>query len=279
MPETGRSRFRAEDRTWVSVGLFVGLALALGVPLAVLGLWSTSADWPAQYLLPRAYSADTWHRVLDDPALLQAAFDSILIAVLVTSLTALLAIPTAWAMAKFPLRSRRLVEVFVLAPTIVPGVVVATGVGQVLLTLGLAYSIPGVVLAQTVGTLPLMVRLLVASFEVMPDELLHAARSLGASPLAVLRHVVLPLSTPGLLAGTLLSLVGSFEEFDKTFIVGAPVVQTLPVLLYHHLDPYSLEFPIAAAVALVLLLPLLIVFVLSGRILRDDLMASGMGKL
>ena len=56
-------------------------------------------------------------------------------------------------------------------------------------------------------------------------------------------------------------------------------VQTLPVLLYHHLDPYSLQFPLAAATALVLLVPVLVVFVLSGRLLRDDLMASGMGRL
>jgi ABC-type spermidine/putrescine transport system permease subunit II len=217
--------------------------------------------------------------VLGDSSLLGAAGNSTLIAVAVTALTALVAMPTAWAMAKFPLRWKRAVEIFQLAPVIVPGVVVATGVGQVFQVLGMAYTVTGVVLVQMVGTLPLMVRLLVASFEVLPDELLHAARSLGARPLAVAWHVVLPLSLPGLMAGGLLSFVGSFEEFDKTFIVGAPVVQTLPVLLYHHLDPYSLQFPLAAAVALILLLPVLVVFVLSGRILRDDLMAAGMGKL
>jgi ABC-type spermidine/putrescine transport system permease subunit II len=135
------------------------------------------------------------------------------------------------------------------------------------------------VLVQMVGTLPLMIRLLVASFETIPDELIHAARSLGASPLRAAWHVVLPLCIPGLLAGALLSFVGSFEEFDKTFLVGAPVIQTLPVLLYHHLDPYSLQFPLAAVVALILLLPVLVIFVLSGRILRDDVMAAGMGKI
>jgi multiple sugar transport system permease protein/putative spermidine/putrescine transport system permease protein len=272
-------RFSPEDRVWVSAGLFAALALTLLLPLALLVLWSVADRWPAPDLLPQGYTTNTWRTVLGDSALLGAALQSTLIAVVVTALTALLALPTAWAMAKFPHRYQRAVEVFVLAPIIVPGIVVATGVGQVFQVLGLAYTVPGVVLVQMVGTLPLMVRLLVAAFEVLPDELLYAARSLGAGPLAVARHVVLPLAVPGLMAGALLSFVGSFEEFDKTFIVGAPVVQTLPVLLYHHLDPYSLQFPMAAAVAIVLLLPVLVVFILSGRILRDDLMAAGMGKV
>lgn len=279
MAEPSRRRFGPEDRLWVSVGLFTALVLTLAVPLAVLVLWSFADRWSAPDLLPQSYTGETWRTVLGDSALLAAAVNSTLIAVAVTLLTAVIAMPTAWAMAKFPLRWKRAVEVFVLAPLIVPGVVVAAGVGQVFQVMGMAYTMTGVVLVQMVGTLPLMVRLLAATFEVMPDELLHAARSLGAGPMATARHVVLPLALPGLLAGGLLSFVGSFEEFDKTFIVGAPVVQTLPVLLYHHLDPYSLQFPLAGAVALILLLPVLIVFVLSGRLLRDDLMAAGMGKV
>lgn len=280
MAETLRARrFTPEDRIWVTAGLFIALGLTLALPMGMLVLWSVADRWPAPALLPQAYTAEHWRAVMDDSTLWLAALNSTWIALLVTGLTAVLAFPTAWAMAKFPLRWKRGVEIFVLAPVIVPGLVVATGVGQVFQHLGLAYTVSGVVLVQMVGTLPLMVRLLVSAFEVLPDELLHAARSLGARPMALLWHVVLPLAVPSLLAGALLSFVGSFEEFDKTFIVGAPVVQTLPVLLYHHLDPYSLQFPMAATVALILLLPMLVVFMISGRILRDDLMAAGMGKV
>ena len=77
----------------------------------------------------------------------------------------------------------------------------AIRVGQVFLVLGLAYSIPGVILVQTVGTLPFMTRLMIAAVETLPDEMLQAGRSLGAGPLARAFHIVLPLSIPGLLAG------------------------------------------------------------------------------
>jgi ABC-type spermidine/putrescine transport system permease subunit II len=272
-------RFQPEDRIWVAIGLFAALIFALAVPLVLLLIWSVADRWSAPNLLPENFTTQTWGGVLKDSSVWAAAVNSAVIALAVTALTALLAMPTAWAMAKFPLRWKRGIEIFILAPVIVPGIVVAVGVGQIFLFLGMAYSIPGVVLVQTVGTLPLMTRLLAASFEMLPDELIHAARSLGARPLHVALYVVLPLCIPGLMAGGLLSFVGSFEEFDKSFLVGAPVVQTLPILLYHHLDPYSLQFPIASVVALLLLLPIIIVFIFSGRIMRDDLMAAGMGKV
>ncbi len=278
-PAPVRRRFTPEDRLWVSAGLFGSLLLTLGLPLALVLLWSFAGRWSAPDLWPESFTLQTWRAVLGDSSVFTAAINSTVIAAIVTVLTALVAAPTAWAMAKFPLRFKRAIEVFVLAPVIVPGVVVAVGVGQLFLLAGMAYTVTGVVLVQMVGTLPLMIRLLCASFEALPDELLHAARSLGAGPLRVAWHVILPLSVPGLMAAGLLSFVGSFEEFDKSFLVGAPVVQTLPILLYHHLDPYSLQFPLAAVVALVLLLPVTVVFVLSGRLLRDDLMAAGMGKV
>ncbi|MBS1167643.1 MAG: transporter, rane spanning protein [Proteobacteria bacterium] len=254
-------------RPLVATVLFLTLAVSVTLPVVLLVLWSLSGRWSFPNLLPNELSLDNWWQVLGDDGIGRAALNSLTIAV------------GAWAMAKVPMRGKRALEMFILAPSIIPGIVVGVSVGQVLLTLGIAYTTFGVILVQTIGTLPLMIRLLTASFETLPDELIHAARSLGAGPLAIFRHLILPLAVPGLMAGGLLSFVGSFEEFDKTFVTGAPVIQTLPTKLYTYLDPYSLQFPLAAIVSLILLLPVLVVFIAAGRIMRDDLMAGGMGKL
>lgn len=281
MPEPSRQFRHAlkEERWLVTVCLFAGLFVAIGLPMALIGIWSVADRWGYPALLPESYTLGHWQRVLTEAGVLAALSKSLAISTVVTILTALLAMPTAWAMARFDLPGKRALELFVLAPTIIPGIVVAVSVGQVFLVLGLAYSIPGVILVQTVGTLPFMTRLMIAAFETLPDEMLQAGRSLGAGPLALAFHIVLPLSIPGLLAGGLLTFVHSFEELDKTFVVGNPVVQTLPIKLYTYLDPYSLQFPLAAIVSLILLLPVLIVFIVSGRILRDDVLAGGMGKV
>ncbi|HBF31196.1 ABC transporter permease [Rhizobium sp.] len=279
MTEHLSRKTKTNQRLFVACCLFAGLFVVVALPVLLMGVWSLSSGWAYPHLLPQAYSLDNWRQILGGASLMPALINSLTIAVCVTALTALIALPTAWAMAKCKIPCKRALEMFILAPTIIPGIVVGVSVGQVLLIMGLAYSIPGVVLVQTIGTLPLMIRLMSSSFETLPDELIHAARSLGASPSAIVRHIVLPLSVPGLMAGGLLSFVSSFEEFDKTFIAGAPVIQTLPIKLYTYLDPYALQFPLAAIVSLILLLPVLIVFILAGRIMRDDVLASGMGKV
>lgn len=278
-PPARRRRFTVEDRIFVSIGLYGALTLAIAVPLILMFLWSIADGWSPPLIVPQSYTAARWETILQDDGLIRAAINSLLIAIVVTSLTAVIALPTAWAMARFPFRLKRMVEVFILAPIIIPGLVVAIGVGQVFLVLGLAYSVIGVILVQIVGTLPLMIRLMTATLETIPDDLIHAARSLGAGTVGTVLHIILPLSVPGLLAGGLMSFIGSFEEFDKSFIVGAPVVETLPIKLYMYLDPYSMQLPLAAIVSFILLLPALVVFIIAGRILRDDLMAAGMGKI
>lgn len=274
-----RWRFTSEDRPFVAAGLYLSLFLTIVLPIALMFVWSIADGWPPPHLLPQNYTASRWVGILGDDGLLRASLNSIVIALVVTLATALISLPTAWAMARFPFRLKRAVEIFILAPLIIPGIVVAIGIGQLFLILGLAYSVAGVILVQIVGTLPLMIRLMTAAIETIPDDLLHAARSLSAGTIGVVRHIVLPLAVPGLLAGGLMSFVGSFEEFDKSFIVGAPAVETLPIKLYTYLDPQSIELPLAAIVSFLLLLPALIVFIIAGRVLRDDLMAAGMGKI
>lgn len=274
-----RRRFTVEDRIFVSIGLYGALTLAIAVPLILMFLWSIADGWSPPLIIPQSYTTARWETILQDDSLIRAAINSILIAIVVTFLTAVIALPTAWAMARFPFRLKRMVEIFILAPIIIPGLVVAVGVGQVFLLLGLAYSVTGVILVQIVGTLPLMIRLMSATLETIPEDLIHAGRSLGAGTVGIVLHIILPLSVPGLLAGGLMSFIGSFEEFDKSFIVGAPVVETLPIKLYMYLDPYSMQLPLAAIVSFILLLPALVVFIIAGRILRDDLMAAGMGKI
>ena len=143
----------------------------------------------------------------------------------------------------------------------------------------MAITIPGVILAQTVGTLPLMIRVLASIIESIPDDLFHAARTLGARPWQVAVQVLVPLAWPGFLAGGLLSFIGSLEDFDKTFIVGVPFVETLTLKLYSFVGGRVVRFPSAAVITLILLLPTVVIFFLAERFTREGALAAGMGKL
>jgi ABC-type spermidine/putrescine transport system permease subunit II len=267
---------------WLSLGLYVALGLTLGLPLLVAALWSLvdpKMGWFAPDLVPPSVSTYFWQATLADPSILEAFVLSVLIGVMVTFLSTVLALPTAYALARIPFRAKRLIELFILAPLIVPGIIIAIGLGTLFLRFGLAYSVAGVVLVQTVGTLPLMIRILSASLEGIPEDVLRAARTLGASPWQVGRRIIVPLARPGLLAGGLLTFISSFEEFDKTFIVGSPAVQTLTTKLWSFLGGQLIIFPSAAVVTFALLVPTLLIFFIASRFAKDDVMAAGMGKL
>lgn len=269
-------------QVWVGFGLYGYLIPMLLLPLLVVALWSfydPATGWFPPDILPRSLSVSAWKEVLADRQIIPAFFLSIFVSTVVTLLTAALAFPTAWALAQFPFRLKRVVEIFVLAPMIVPGIVVAVSLGEVFFSLRLAGTVLGVILVQTVGTLPLMIRILAATLEGIPKELLLAARTLGASPRAAVMRIALPLAWPGFMAGGLLNFIASFEEFEKSFMVGAPKVQTLAVRLWAYLGGQILVLPTAAVVTFILLIPMLVIFFIAERVMREDVMAAGLGKL
>ena len=84
----------------------------------------------------------------------------------------------------------------------------------------LLYTDAGVLLGQVYGELPFMILPLFVSLERLDDALLDAAADLGASPAAVLRRVVLPLSAPGVVAGSLLVFVPSLGAYLAPDLLG-----------------------------------------------------------
>lgn len=266
----------------VGLALYSYLALTLFLPVAIVALWSfydPAVGWFPPDILPRSFSLSAWREVLADRNILPAAALSLFVSVVVTVLTGVLAFPTAWALAQFPFRLKRLVEIFVLAPVIVPGIVVAVSLGEIFFRFGIAGTVLGVILVQVVGTLPFMIRILAATLEGIPNELIFAARTLGATPTVAVLRIALPLAWPGFAAGGLLTFISSFEEFEKSFMVGAPKVRTLAVQLWSYLGGEVLILPTAAVVTFILLTPMLVIFVIAERLGKDDVMAAGLGKL
>ncbi|KAA0023256.1 2-aminoethylphosphonate ABC transporter permease subunit [Antrihabitans cavernicola] len=108
----------------------------------------------------------------------------------------------------------------------------------------------GVIAAEITFFTPFVVRPLLAAFSQLPREQLDVAASLGASPLRVLRQVVLPEAWPGLMAGGSLVLLLTLNEFGIVLFTGAKDVVTLPVLIYTR-GIVTFDLPGAAVIATV----------------------------
>jgi 2-aminoethylphosphonate transport system permease protein len=116
--------------------------------------------------------------------------------------------------------------------------------------LNFLYTPAGVIAAEITFFTPFVVRPLLASFAVLPRAQLDVAASLGASPVRVLRSIVMPEAWPALMAGGSLVLLLTLNEFGIVLFTGAKGVITLPVLIYTR-GIVTFDLPGAAVIATV----------------------------
>jgi len=140
--------------------------------------------------------------------------------------------------------------------------------------LGLIRNTLGVTIGMTHILLPFMVLPLYAVMRRIDPELTPAASSLGAPPFAAFRKVFLPLSLPGILAGSLLVFVLSLGFYITPALLGSPQNAMISELIVNQVSE-QLQFGIGAAIAMVLLGLTLVVLFLGTRFVRlQDVMGG-----
>lgn len=149
-------------------------------------------------------------------------------AALSTALTLAIGIVPAYVLARFAFPTRRLVLAVVTVPFMLPTVVVGAAF-LALLPDGLHGTTTAVVVAHVFFNVAVVVRLVGAMWSVIPHELTGAARTLGATPWQVARHVVLPLLRPGVLAASTVVFLFTFTSYGAVVLLGGPAHPTVEV--------------------------------------------------
>jgi putative spermidine/putrescine transport system permease protein len=251
------------------------LVLWLLLPLVPLLIWSFARGWRYPDLLPQAWSLQAWSAALSGRSgVLESLWVTGLIAVLATTLAVLIGVPAGRALGLHRFRGKAAVEALILAPLVVPGIAVALGLHAVFLDLGLTNTLAGVVLVHLIPTLPYMILVMSGIFANYDAEIEEQARSLGASPLAVFRHVTLPAILPGIVVGALFAFLVSWSQYVLTLVIGGGRVLTLPLLLFNFAT--SGRNDIAGAIGILYVAPGLVVLLLTARHLaRRPVLATG----
>lgn len=152
-------------------------------------------------------------------------------------------------------RTRTALAGLLLGPLAIPGVVLGTGLYVVFVKVDdaidfqIAATLPGLIAAHVLLTIPWTVRLVVASLQGMARDAEEAAANLGARPWTVFRRVTLPAMRPGVVAACLFSFIASFENLELTLLLTGPGRATLPVEMLNYLT-FRVD-PTLAAVAAV----------------------------
>lgn len=224
------------------------------VPVSFTG--GSFIEWP-----PKGFSTKWYDLVLSSDQWLRAALRSVLVGALAAVASIAIGLPAAIALTRRRFFGQQAVLGFILAPMIVPHILIAVSLFFVYARVGLIGTDLGLVLGHTVICLPYTVITLTAVLAGYDTRLDQAAETLGAGLWARVRLITLPLIRPGLVAAFLIAFVTSFEELTIAMFVTGGLSATLPKQLWA--DMLMAVSPSLAAVSTLMLAVVTVVVVIA----------------
>lgn len=243
------------------------LAVFFTAPIALLLAISVSRQSFGQ--MEWTVTFHHYARFFSDAYYVGVLWDTLVLGVIVTVVSLLLGYPLAYHLALTRSRWKPLLIVFILSPLLV-GIVIRcygwmilladrglinatlTQHGWITTPLPLMYNRFGVTVALVHVFLPFMVLSLTGVLKRIDPQLIEASKTLGASPRRAFLEVTLPLSLPGILAGSLLVFSLAISSFVVPILLGGFKVHVLPMVVYEQVLSVF-DWPFGAANAFVLL--------------------------
>ena len=279
----------AAPYVWLLLFFLVPFGIVLKIsfadPLVAQPPFSAFFDWSAQTGGKVLATLDNYRFLLEDKLYLVSYLKSIQIALISTLLCLLLGFPMAYAIALTPYPWRNLLLLLVILPfwtsflLRVYAWMVMLGkqglINQMLMSVGLTeeplqmlYTDGAVYLGIVYTYVPFMILPLYATLERLDLDLHDAAADLGARPLQVFRDITLPMATPGIIAGCLLVFIPALGEYVIPALLGGLDSLMIGRTLYDEFF-VNRDWPLASAVAVVLLLILILPIMLFQRLQQE----------
>ncbi|MGO7274977.1 ABC transporter permease [Rhizobium ruizarguesonis] len=271
----GRSSFGLRF-DWIGLLFACLLTLFIALPLIVVGTWAFTEVWRYPSVIPQQFGLRFWGQTLARPDVWDALFLSLRLTTTVTILSAVICLPAAYAFARMRFPGRNILFLSFLASHAFPKFGLLVAIAGIFLQLGLISTFWGVVLIQLVGTLMLMIWIPVAAFQNVDRRMEEAARDAGATPLRVFWSITLPQAAPTISAALLLTFVGTFYETEGAWLIGAPEIRTMPVLMISFINN-QIVVQYGAVLSVMLWVPSFIALMFARRVIGTGAFARGFG--
>ena len=231
----------------------IGVALML-IPLLMTAYMSIFADGVVTFP-PSGYTLSWSGRLAEFPKFGQSLGTSLRVAAMATFCSLLIGVPASIALVRYSFPGRSALNVLLLSPLTVPGVVIGLGLYVLMVDIEIRTEFPLIgsdwvlILAHLLITTPWVVRLCVANLVQLDRSIEEAAANLGASPGRVLWSVTLPMMRQGIVAAALFAFIVSFENIEMTLFLISPGMITFPISVLQYLE-YRFD-PLVASVVVV----------------------------
>jgi spermidine/putrescine transport system permease protein len=243
---------------WALRAFFALVVIFLYAPIVILIIFSfNNAEVPS---FPLSGFTLHWYRQFLGNTDLRGALETSAIIAAVSSVGAVvLGTLASMALARRRFRGKAIASAFLLAPLVIPFVVLGVSLLLLFHAIGISPSILTVMIGHVVISLPYTILVLIPRLEQIDSSLEEAAHDLGASHLQTFRRVTFPLILPAIVSAFLIAFTTSFDEYAvASFVIGTRV--TFPIYLYSALR-FPDQLPQVIAVAVVVLTISLVVVI------------------
>jgi putative spermidine/putrescine transport system permease protein len=261
--------------------LFIGVVV---IPLAMTVMLSFH-DWGQYKGIEPVFILKNWREIASDPYYAEMFWRTFRIAVLATLITAVFGVPEAYILHRMSGPWKSFFLLVILGPLLVSVVARTLGwallfggnnglANKLLMSLGLIasplrfmFTETGMVVALAHAMMPFMVLAVWTVLQRIDPQIENAATSLGASSFTVIRRIILPQIMPGVLSGAIIVFSLSASAFATPAIIGGRRLKVAATLAY---DEFlnTLNWPLGAAVAVLLLVALVLIVVGSNAIIE-----------
>jgi multiple sugar transport system permease protein len=254
--------------------LIVLLGLFCLVPFAWVAFSAIDADAGATVQLP-SFSLDNFARFFAAAGTPRLLLNSFVIAIASTALNLALGIAGGYALSRFTFPGRRFFMFGILLIRVIPAPATIVALYLIMVNLGLANTLHGLILVQAVSGLPVTLWLMKGTVDAVPIELEEAAWTDGNTRLQGARRIVLPLIGPGLGAAAMLMFMGSWGDFlTPLVLLQDQELYPLAIGLFRAFSERNVvDWGLLAASAVVYVLPPAVLYVVA----RKHLLKSSLG--
>ena len=280
-----RRRIRIDPSFFVMTLVTVVVGFLVLYPLGMLLLGSF---WTSRPGFPGAFTWRNYATAYADPETYQVLFNTILLVGVKTFAAAMIAVTLAWIVTRTDTPYRGALEILIITPYFVPGILEAIGwimllsprsgtINVLLMDLfGLSeapfniYSLGGMIWVLCLGSSSFMFLLIVSALRTMDASLEEAARIAGAGPIQTAVRVTLPLIAPVILGAGMLSFIRSMDAFEVPVLLGLPAkifVFSNRIFAAVEYD-YPVNYGLATALGVSLIALTLALILIQNRLLR-----------
>ena len=261
---------------WIGIALAAVLSLIIIFPLIVVAMWAFTETWRFPSIVPQHVGLKFWIQTLSRYDVWEGIGTSLRLTAMVTLISATICLPAAFAFARLKFPGRNVLFFSFLVGHAFPKFGLIVAIATIFLNFHLVGTFWGVVLIQLLGTLLFMIWIPVAAFQGVDKRMEEAARDVGARPARVFWSITLPQAFPTIAAAILLSFVGTFYETEGAWLIGAPQVRTMPIMMISFINN-SLVVQYGAVLSVFLWVPSFIALLFARRVISSGSFARGFG--